>query len=51
MVGVIGGFRWILLGSGPPTPIMVISISIVLLLLVTGALYFRRMEKGFADVI
>ena len=51
MVGVIGGFRWILLGAGPPTPLMIVSLSIVLLLMISGAFYFRRMEKDFADVI
>ncbi len=51
MVGVIEGFRWILLGAESPTPLMLVSLSIVLLLMISGAFYFRRMEKDFADVI
>jgi lipopolysaccharide transport system permease protein len=52
MVGVVEGFRWALLGThvqvGPP---VVLSVLVSLTLLVTGALYFRRMERTFADVV
>ena len=51
MVGVIAGFRWALLGSGPPDPVMLVSVVMVLVLLVTGLFYFRRMERTFADVV
>lgn len=51
MVGVIEGFRWALLGASPPDFLFVISVSIILLILITGAYYFRRMEKNFADVV
>jgi lipopolysaccharide transport system permease protein len=52
MVGVVEGFRWALLGSGqPPGALFAISCVAALLLLVTGAFYFRRMEKGFADIV
>jgi homopolymeric O-antigen transport system permease protein len=52
MTGVIEGFRWALLGTGePPTTALAISALLVLGLLVTGLLYFRRMERTFADVI
>jgi len=52
MVGVIEGFRWALLGSGGGLePIFTVSIPITLLLLVTGLLYFRHMEKTFADLV
>jgi len=50
MVGVIEGFRWCLLGGRPPSALLFISITIVLLILVSGGFYFRRMEKTFADV-
>jgi lipopolysaccharide transport system permease protein len=52
MTGVIEGFRWALLGSGE-TPLAALagSLFIVLILLSTGLLYFRRMERTFADVI
>jgi lipopolysaccharide transport system permease protein len=51
MVGVVEGFRWALLGTRTaPGPIIIVSSLVALLLLVSGALYFRRMEKTFADV-
>lgn len=52
MVGVVEGFRWALLGTDTaPGPIILVSASVAAFLLVTGALYFRRMEKSFADVV
>jgi lipopolysaccharide transport system permease protein len=51
MAGVIAGFRWALLGAGPPDPVMLVSVAAVLVLLVTGLFYFRRMERTFADVV
>jgi len=52
MTGIIEGFRWALLGTGgPPTTALAISMLLVLGLLLTGLLYFRRMERTFADVI
>lgn len=52
MVGVIEGFRWALLGNTSPNWTMVaISAAVVLVLLVTGLLYFKKMELTFADVI
>jgi lipopolysaccharide transport system permease protein len=52
MVGVVEGFRWSLLGTGgAPGPIVAVSALAALLILVTGAFYFRRMEKTFADVV
>ena len=51
MVGVIQGFRWALLGGAPPDITMVISVVMVLILLVSGLFYFRRMEKTFADIV
>jgi lipopolysaccharide transport system permease protein len=52
MSGVIEGFRWSLLGTGdPPLGALGASALIVAVLLATGLLYFRRMERTFADVI
>lgn len=51
MVGVIQGFRWALLGGTPPDATMWISVAVVLILLVSGLYYFRRMEKTFADIV
>ncbi len=51
MVGVIEGFRWALLGSKPPELMILVSTVMAILVLVTGAFYFRRMEKNFADLV
>ena len=52
MVGVVGGFRWALLGEAAlDVPVLLVSTSVVLILLVSGLFYFRRMEDSFADVI
>ena len=51
MVGVIEGFRWALLGTNPPSALVAVSAVIVMALLISGAYYFKRMEKTFADVV
>jgi lipopolysaccharide transport system permease protein len=52
MAGVVQGFRWAILGVGqPPSGFLYASIGVAIILLVTGALYFRRMERTFADVV
>ncbi len=51
MAGVIEGFRWTLLGTNPPSKMIAFSAIIVFVLLVSGAYYFKRMEKTFADVV
>jgi lipopolysaccharide transport system permease protein len=52
MAGVVEGFRWALLGTeAPDWGLMAVSAGTVLVLLVGGLFYFRRMEKTFADVV
>ncbi len=52
MVGVVEGFRWALLGTDTaPGPMVLASSLAALALLASGAYYFRRMEKSFADVV
>ncbi|MEY3297440.1 MAG: hypothetical protein RLZZ597_700 [Cyanobacteriota bacterium] len=53
MVGVIDGFRWAIIGGDVQLfwPGFLLSLLLVLGLLFTGVLYFRRMERTFADVI
>lgn len=53
MVGVIDGFRWAILGQKVPLDYqgLILSSLIVMLLVVSGAFYFRKMERTFADVI
>ncbi len=53
MAGVIDGFRWCILGG---TSLInwtgfLISMSVSVVLFLSGLYYFRKMEKGFADVI
>jgi lipopolysaccharide transport system permease protein len=52
MLGVVEGFRWVLLGTKTaPGPIIIVSTIAACALLISGAYYFRRMEKTFADVV
>jgi homopolymeric O-antigen transport system permease protein len=52
MAGVVEGFRWALLGrTAAPSVLLAISVAVVIVLLVGGILYFRRMERTFADVV
>ena len=51
MVGVIEGFRWAVLGSTPPSVLVVPSVLVTGVLLATGLFFFRRTEASFADVI
>jgi lipopolysaccharide transport system permease protein len=56
MSGVVGGFRWALLGDHLTDvqdfgPLFVASVAITVLVLVTGAFFFRRIERTFADII
>ncbi len=52
MVSVIEGFRWVILGTGTMSwNEIAISTIAALILLVSGAFYFRRTEKAFADVL
>jgi len=51
MVGVIEGFRAALLGTrSMPWEYLGIGTGMAILFFVTGALYYRRMERFFADV-
>ncbi len=53
MVGVIDGFRWCILGGETTLylPGFLTSIGISLLMLFAGIRYFRKTERGFADII
>lgn len=51
MAGVVEGFRWALLGTDPPGPLLAVSTGMVVALLAGGLYYFRRMEKTFADIV
>jgi lipopolysaccharide transport system permease protein len=52
MVGVVEGFRWALLNKAEGPGLMLwVSVFVVLLILVGGLFYFRRMEQTFADIV
>ena len=52
MAGVIQGFRWATLGTGqPPTGLALASVLVTIALLVSGLLFFRRMQRTIADVV
>ena len=52
MAGVVEGFRWALLGADTaPGPMVAVSAVVAVAMLASGAYFFRRMEKHFADLI
>jgi lipopolysaccharide transport system permease protein len=52
MAGVIEGFRWAVLNKElPDFEVMAASAIIVMILLLGGLIYFRRMERTFADIV
>jgi lipopolysaccharide transport system permease protein len=52
MVGVIEGFRWAVLDYGHPNlTALWVSGAMITVLLAAGLVFFRRMERTFADVI
>lgn len=51
MTGVIEGFRWAILGANPPGAMILVSICMVIVLLISGMFYFRRMEQYYADIV
>ncbi len=53
MAGVIAGFRWALFGTpvAPGPPMLFLSGLMACVILVSGAYYFRRTERSFADFV
>ncbi len=52
MAGVIEGFRSALLGTNPmPWDLLLPGTMVAIIVFIGGALYFRRMERIFADVV
>jgi lipopolysaccharide transport system permease protein len=52
MVGMIEGFRWAVLGGSPITSTsMLVSCSAIVVVLVLGMLYFRRVEGSLAEIV
>jgi homopolymeric O-antigen transport system permease protein len=52
MVGAVEAFRWSIFDrSAAPLAEIVVSSTVAVAILVGGAIYFRRMERTFADII
>lgn len=52
MAGVVEGFRYCILGkAGHPGPMIWVSAAAVVVMLLGGLLYFRKMESTFADIV
>ena len=51
MTGVVEGFRWALVGGPRPDDLILVSAVASLLVLLGSLVYFRRVERTFADVI
>jgi lipopolysaccharide transport system permease protein len=52
MVGVIEGFRWALLGKqSPDFTVTAVSVIVVTVMLVTGLIFFKRMERTLSDIL
>jgi lipopolysaccharide transport system permease protein len=53
VVGAIDGFRWCVLGDKfmPWWPGFWMSLGATFIVLITGLIYFRQVEKSFADIV
>src|SRR5438067_9401081 len=52
VVGFVEGFRWCVLGRSALNPtIFWVTVAMSLFILVSGAFFFRRVERSFADII
>ena len=51
IVSVIEGFRACLLGTPLPWQLILPGMAVAIILLLSGAFYFQRMERVFVDVI
>jgi lipopolysaccharide transport system permease protein len=51
LAGLVAGFQAAVLGSAVPWASVGVSAALILILLVVGCLYFRKVEDTFADVI
>ena len=51
MSGILEGFRWAILGTEPPSYLLIASVAVVIAVFISGVFFFRRREKAFADVV
>jgi lipopolysaccharide transport system permease protein len=51
LVGIVQGFRWCVVGTGPPSHVAIgASVIATLLIIAAGLVYFGRVERAFADL-
>ena len=51
MAGIVQGFRWSLFGGTPPNEFIWITVLSVLVLFISGLLFFKRIEDEMADLV
>jgi lipopolysaccharide transport system permease protein len=56
MTAVVEGFRWALLGDKAPAAqtsglTFILSLGVMVVVLVSGLIFFRRTERTFADIV
>jgi ABC-type polysaccharide/polyol phosphate export permease len=51
MAGVVQGFRWAMFGGEAPGNMIYISVGMILIIFITGLLYFRKVEDEMADYV
>jgi lipopolysaccharide transport system permease protein len=56
MTAAVEGFRWALLGDAAPASqtspwLFVVSLAMMIIMLITGLIFFRRTERTFADIV
>lgn len=51
VVTVLDGFRWSIADGPAPGPEAFVSLAVVVLVGIVGVVYFRRVERSFADVV
>lgn len=51
MAGVIGGFRWAILGVGELNLYSYISFVVIILIFIGGLYYFKKVERIMADIV
>ena len=51
MAGVVDGFRWSLIGTPRPGVAAAVSLAAGFVVLLTGLVYFGRVQRHFADFI
>jgi ABC-type polysaccharide/polyol phosphate export permease len=51
MTGIVEGFRWAVLGVPGEPPLFMLTVSIIVIGMIGGLLYFHGMEDTFADMV